>query len=126
MRKSPLIRNIFLLVLVTSRQAWAFWTVQVDADQVQNNSTPVQNIPVEYGVDVSFPIHREVVSTNYAWLPHNLDSSIPIPKKYKGMPVQPLGDRQTAYNEFINGCVQKFAPKGDRCISTEKDRVEMR
>ena len=27
----------------------------------------------EYGVDFSYPMHRATVSTNYAWLPHNLD-----------------------------------------------------
>jgi hypothetical protein len=35
----------------------------------------------DYGVDVSFPIHHLEVSDNYAWLPHNLDSSLPVPGK---------------------------------------------
>lgn len=25
---------------------------------------------VEYGADISFPMHHDVVSTNYPWLPH--------------------------------------------------------
>ena len=81
---------------------------------------------VEYGVDVSFPMHHETVSDNYAWLEHNLDPSIPVPEKYKDMPIQPLGDRQSFYNDFLNGCVDHFGSKnGKRCISTEADRIEM-
>jgi hypothetical protein len=25
---------------------------------------------LEYGADISFPMHQEEVSTNFAWLPH--------------------------------------------------------
>lgn len=81
---------------------------------------------VEYGVDVSFPMHRATVSDNYAWLDHNVDPSIPTPEQYKDMPVQPLGDRQSFYNDFLDGCVEHFGTKGGkRCISTEADRIEM-
>eukprot|EP01083_Nonionella_stella_P215191 774705_1 len=48
-----------------------------------------------YGADVSFPIHHEKLSDNYAWLPHNLDpENNPTPKKYAGKPVQYLGNKQ--------------------------------
>jgi len=80
---------------------------------------------VEYGVDVSFPMHRNFVSDNYAWLPHNVDPSVPTPDRYKDMPVSPLGDRKKAYDEFLNGCIEKFGSKGWRCKDTERDRIEM-
>ena len=56
-----------------------------------------------YGYDISFPM-LEDVSTNYPWLPHNIDRSIPTPDKYKNMSIQPQGDRLTFYQDFIQGC----------------------
>ena len=43
------------------------------------------------------------------------------------MLVQPLGDKQSQFNEYIQGCIDKYEPmqKHDRCIENEKDRVEM-
>jgi hypothetical protein len=61
-----------------------------------------------YGVDVSFPIHHEKISTNYAWLPHNLDEDVETPKEYEGMPVQYLGKRQEWYDEFMMGCHEHY------------------
>ena len=85
-----------------------------------------QEQQVEYGVDVSFPMHHATVSDNYAWLEHNLDPSIPTPAEYKDKPVQPLGDRQSFYNDFLDGCVDHYGKKGgQRCIQTEADRIEM-
>ena len=85
-----------------------------------------QDTTVEYGVDVSFPMHHADVSKNYAWLDHNVDPSVPVPNEYKDQPVQPLGDRQSFYNDFLNGCVDHFGKKGGkRCIQTEADRIEM-
>ena len=83
------------------------------------------DIPVEYGIDVSFPMHYPTVTTNYAHLPHNLDPSLPTPPQYKDMPIQPLGNRQAFYDDFVNGCVEHFGKKGQRCLETEHDRVEM-
>ena len=75
---------------------------------------------------VSFPMHHNFVSDNYAWLPHNLDPSLPVPDEYKDKPIQHLGDRQSFYNEFLDGCVKFYGEKGGRrCISTERDRIEM-
>ncbi|KAL7552907.1 hypothetical protein ACHAWF_016170 [Thalassiosira exigua] len=64
-----------------------------------------------YGVDISIPVHRATVSTNYDYLPHNVaassdngdgnGSSIPIPEAYAGMPIQPLGNRQEYYDRFV-------------------------
>jgi prolyl 4-hydroxylase len=81
-------------------------------------------------VSISRPIctamHHSKVSDNYDYLPHNQDSTAPTPPQYRDMVVQPLGNRQAAYDEFINGCVEKYGPSmGKRCLSTERDRVEM-
>jgi len=82
---------------------------------------------IDYGVDVSYPIHHVNVSTNYAWLPHNLDPSLPTPPEYEGMVVQPLGDKQTMYNNLIDGCRQFYEASGkaERCDDSEADRVQM-
>jgi hypothetical protein len=48
----------------------------------------------------SYPMQRDTVTNNYAWLPWNVDPSIPTPDEYKGMPVQPLGDKQSFYEDF--------------------------
>jgi hypothetical protein len=62
---------------------------------------------LEYGVDVSFPMHHANVSTDN----------------------NPLGDKQQFYEDLINGCVDHYNKESDgkglRCLSNEKDRVEM-
>ena len=56
-----------------------------------------------YGIDVSMPIFKRI-STNYPWLPHNTNTSIPTPLQYKNMPIQPLGNRQEFYNNHLSNC----------------------
>jgi hypothetical protein len=52
----------------------------------------------DYGVDVSWPIHHGQVSTNYAWLPHNVDPEHhETPAEFLDMPIQPLGNRAKIY-----------------------------
>lgn len=81
---------------------------------------------IDYGVDVSFPIHHEKISTNYDWLPHNVDpENNPTPKEYENMPVQPLGNKQAFYDDFLDGCRKHYGRRGGACDSTERDRVEM-
>jgi hypothetical protein len=80
---------------------------------------------VEYGVDVSFPIHYASVSTNYEWLPHNQDPNVPTPREYDGMVVQPLGNRQKFYQDFLQSCKDHFGVKGMRCTHNELDRIAM-
>mmetsp|Transcript_18770 Transcript_18770/g.27819 ORF Transcript_18770/g.27819 Transcript_18770/m.27819 type:complete len:514 (-) Transcript_18770:428-1969(-) len=80
---------------------------------------------VEYGVDVSFPIHNARVSENYPWLEHNTDLSKPIPKEHHGRPIQPLGNRQQFYEDFMQGCREYYGKKGGACDATEQDRVLM-
>jgi len=82
----------------------------------------------DYGVDVSWPIHRGEISNNYDWLPHNVDpENNPVPKEYIGMPVQPLGDKQRFYDDFMQGCYDKYqkGKPGGTCDATERDRVAM-
>lgn len=81
-----------------------------------------------YGVDVSFPIHHEKLSDNYAWLPHNVDpENNPTPSKYEGKNVQYLGNKQAEYDEFMKGCDDHYGNgRGySACKITEQDRVEM-
>jgi hypothetical protein len=84
-------------------------TLLVSAVETAQTGQPLNsfNEPT-YGVDVSFPIHHEKISTNYAWLPHNLDPSIKTPKEYEGMPIQYLGKRQEWYDEFMMGCHEHY------------------
>ena len=57
---------------------------------------------VEYGVDVSFPVHH--------W-------------KTEDKETNPLGDRQGFYDDFLGGCTAKYP--GTICSHTELDRVKM-
>lgn len=66
------------------------------------------------------------MSTNYAWLPHNVDPSIKTPRKYVGMPINPLGDRQSFHDTFMKGCRDNFGViKGIICGSNDADRIHM-
>ena len=110
----------------------AFWSttgdseaVKTDAQQEHQSLDPLPPPTVPYGVDVSFPIHHATISSNYAWLPHNLDPSLPVPKQYKDMPVSPLPGVAERYENFMKGCMEKFGKRGKACLQTEQDRVEM-
>jgi prolyl 4-hydroxylase len=70
-------------------------------------------------------MHHEKVSTNYAWLPHNLDPSLPVPDEYKDMPIQPLGDIQSKVDKYLKACVEYYGERGHRCLDGEEGRVEM-
>lgn len=79
-----------------------------------------------YGVDVSWPMQSHKISTNYAWLPHNVDpENNPTPEEYKGMPIQMLGNKQKDYDEFLEGCRAHYPKYARSCDSTERDRIEM-
>jgi hypothetical protein len=138
LRLSPCALSAVLLLLVSSHTTpvAAFWK-KGDAEKKGNpESAPVGNdsngvaadhVPVEYGVDVSFPMHYAKVSDNYAWLPHNMDPvHNDVPPEYKDKVVQPLGDRQAVYDEYIDGCKEKWGSSGARrCESNEADRITM-
>lgn len=77
-----------------------------------------------YGIDISFPIHKRI-STNYPWLPHNVDpANNPTPKQYEDVPIQPLGNRQEIYNEHLKGC-REFYENARQCDVYEYDRMLM-
>lgn len=80
-----------------------------------------------YGADLSFAIFSDKISDNYAWLPHNADpkNHPTVPDRYVGMPVQILGDKQTPYDELVEGCVKHYEPQGSTCRYTEQSRIEM-
>lgn len=79
----------------------------------------------EYGADVSYPMHHSTVTSNFPWLPHNVDHSIPTPEEYNTSVLQPLGDRQSFYTETIAGCVDFYGTAGGRCLSNERTRIKM-
>jgi prolyl 4-hydroxylase len=75
-------------------------------------------------------MHYDSVSNNYAWLPHNQDpENYPTPDRYKDMVVQPLGDIQSRFEKYMQGCYdyyeKKGKGKGQACYNTERDRIGM-
>jgi hypothetical protein len=128
-----------MMVIISYRYlSLAILSLILFAQSAYENAVP-SNSPdsiVEYGMDISFPMQHNTVSTNYLWLPHNVDPTIPTPHEYQGMPIQPLGDRQTMYVEFLKSCVDffnaqpkheydVFGVKGGRCIYNEADRIQL-
>lgn len=81
-----------------------------------------QQAPSNYGVDISWPIQHGKVSINFPWLLHNADPHNPIPAEYKDMPIQPLGDRQKKYDEFMQGCYDHHKEAAHMCDETEEGR----
>jgi hypothetical protein len=74
----------------------------------------------------SYPMHHASVSTNYAWLPHNVDpENNPTPEEFKDVPIQPLGDMQSKHEKFIQGCIDHYGHRGQRCVDNEEDRIQM-
>jgi hypothetical protein len=49
----------------------------------------------------------------------------PTLRKYKDMPIQPLGDMQGEYDK-LNGCIKKFGSKGQRCVANEHETISPR
>ncbi len=96
------------------------------ASLVVASSSSLKDEEPIYGVDVSWPIHHRKISTNYPWLPHNVDpANNPTPPEYKDMPLQMLGDKQASYDSFLDGCKSKYPKYARVCETTEADRVEM-
>ncbi|CAJ1935071.1 unnamed protein product [Cylindrotheca closterium] len=69
-------------------------------------------------------MHGYRVTTNYDWLPWNIDSSIPVPEDYTDMPLQPLGDKQAFYENHMQGCRESMKAKGRSCKSYENARID--
>jgi prolyl 4-hydroxylase len=70
-------------------------------------------------------MQHNMVSTNYPWLPHNVDPSLPVPDDYKDMTIQPLGNKQEQYEEYIQGCMDHYTGNPGRCLSNEAERITM-
>ena len=49
----------------------------------------------------------------------------PTPPEYEGVPIQPLGNKHQWYTDLIQGCIDHYGEKGDRCVHNEQERVEM-
>jgi hypothetical protein len=54
-----------------------------------------------------------------------MDPAIPTPEEFKGMPVQPLGDKQKFHDDLIQGCLAHYDKRGKSCLANERDRVTM-
>jgi hypothetical protein len=136
LRLNPGALSAILMLLASSQTpVGAFWSKDPEKKETpesapvgnDNNGVVVDHVPVEYGVDVSYPMHYRNVSVNYAWLPHNMDPvHNDVPPEYKDMVVQPLGDRQSFYDSYLAGCKEKWGAKGvARCQANEDDRIAM-
>lgn len=99
--------------------------VDVGLSAIGKSELPVED-ETTYGLDISFPIHHQV-STNYDFLPHNVDPSLPAPISKKDMPIQRLGDRQNMYMRHLNACRNHHSSEGNShlCDSFEYDRLLM-
>ena len=72
---------------------------------------------------------------NFVDLPHNvLPELYAVPEELGGQAKQPLGhDRQTVYDEYVNGCIEYYnseqretgEKEGWRCWLSERDRIAM-
>ena len=96
---------ISAVIIITTAAATATAYAEVQSSSSLSKST-------SYGMDVSFPIRQDHVTTNYDWLPHNtLPKLYPAPEGYVGMPIQPLGNRQEFYSEYIRGCIDHYVSR---------------
>jgi prolyl 4-hydroxylase len=68
-------------------------------------------------------MHHFNLSINYPWLPHNVDPTLLIPPEYMYMPLQPLGDRQAFYNQYMADCIELYNEAD--CWHNERHRIEM-
>lgn len=78
---------------------------------------------VEYGVDISYPIHRYRASENYDWFHFNQNPGQVVPRQMQGQPVQIMGNKQREYINHMKGCWEFYEESS--CKQTEKDRVHM-
>ena len=82
-----------------------------------------QELTAEYGVDVSWPMHNDHVSQNFAWLQtEGVDGGN---STNTDAPISHLPERQQIYEDYINGCVEYYGKNGGRCRSGEESRISM-
>lgn len=95
-------------------------------DQINMKFASPELVGKTYGVDIAWPIHHDSVSTNFPWMPHNIDRNVnAVPDNMTTMPIQPLGDRQKVYEEFMDGCRKHYGARGAMCDETERERIAM-
>jgi hypothetical protein len=99
-------------------------TVCLQEETVAEQQSSSSSSEFTYGLDVSFPIHDRV-STNYPWLPHNVDPDHnEIPVQFQNKPIQVLGDRQDLYLQHVEGCRNHYAPDNSpKCDWYEWNRL---
>ena len=116
---NPLRKHVMKTILIIS----LLGVVLVGASDAQEQ----EKEPPVYAYDMSFPMFNNTVSTNYPWLPHNVDpEKHPTPTEYENMPIQPLGDRQKFYEDYLQGCRDhwKTAGEDEMCDVYEEQRIE--
>mmetsp|Transcript_8455 Transcript_8455/g.18565 ORF Transcript_8455/g.18565 Transcript_8455/m.18565 type:complete len:520 (-) Transcript_8455:568-2127(-) len=102
---------------------------------VNPNPKPITPPPFKYGVDISYPMQSRRVSVNYngmhtgnpgieAETKDFSDSFIDaLPRDVSLQPPQPLGNRQSFYEDYMQGC-RDFYNKEGRFSEEEEDVVE--
>jgi len=128
-----------LLVVLLSLLSLEFSSA---SESVSPDSSSSMSSPPEYGTDISYPMHQLRVSTNYPWLPHNNVADDdneggsrrpPVPPEYVDMPLQPMGDRQSLYEQIMESCRRnnngsEESANGEgshRCDDNEAARIAM-
>lgn len=112
---------------------------QQQPEETKGKINANEEAPV-YAYDVSFPMTDYKASTNYPWLPHNVDpANNPTPEEYKNQSIQPLGDRQAFYENYMQGCRDYWTaihekealehggheePEEQACDNYERQRVD--
>ena len=100
--------------------------VEAFGEELDENGQSASFPKIEYGVDLSYPIHNAKTSSNFDWLPHNIDpENNAVPANYRDMPVQYFGDKQSLYDESMQGCRDFYSHVAYVCDQTEKDRIQM-
>ena len=95
-----------------------FWHVRLRLPAFSHYIRPIK----------SWPMHHAKVTSNYPWLPHHMDPSLPVPEDHINQPIQPLGDIQSRYKKYMKDCFDYYQAKGHkgiRCTQTEQDRIDM-
>eukprot|EP00978_Attheya_sp_CCMP212_P012327 scaffold30635_cov59-Attheya_sp.AAC.1 len=121
--------NVLLSSICGAIHIWPTELKGKDDFPGEKNSTIIRSADEEgvtgYGLDVSFPIHHRV-STNYAWLDHNIDPDHnPTPMRYQGIPVQTLGNRQKVYAKHLEACRHAYKDQSSQCDLYEYTRLLM-
>mmetsp|Transcript_7041 Transcript_7041/g.17338 ORF Transcript_7041/g.17338 Transcript_7041/m.17338 type:complete len:534 (+) Transcript_7041:184-1785(+) len=134
-RRATISVSSVMIFVVTAAVAAAAATATQDLEGPTSTTTSDNG----YGVDVSFPIHNSV-STNYPWLPHNLNNTTKylnhenddddirhngVPPRYIGQPLQTIGNREAFYATHLDNCRTAYASTNEssKCDYFEYERI---